>query len=176
MEMNTRLQVEHPVTEMVTGVDLVKAQIRIAAGERLDQILGLAPGETGLLPRGHAIECRINAEDPVTFAPSAGKVTGLNLPGGIGVRVDSAVYSEGVIPPYYDSLIAKLIAYGHDRTEAIARMQRALDMFVVTGVETSIPLHRKILAEPDFLAGRLSTAFMERFMPLKKPKALGNPS
>ncbi|HUX66177.1 MAG TPA: acetyl-CoA carboxylase biotin carboxylase subunit [Terriglobales bacterium] len=176
IEMNTRLQVEHPVTEMVTGVDLVKAQIRIAAGERLDQILGLAPGETGLLPRGHAIECRINAENPVTFAPSAGKVTGLNLPGGIGVRVDSAVYSEGVIPPYYDSLIAKLITYGHDRTEAIARMQRALDMFVVTGVETSIPLHRKILAEPDFLAGRLSTAFMERFMPLKKPKALGNPS
>ncbi|HVA65261.1 MAG TPA: acetyl-CoA carboxylase biotin carboxylase subunit [Terriglobales bacterium] len=174
IEMNTRLQVEHPVTEMVTGVDLVKAQIRIAAGERLEQILGLGPAEMGLLPRGHAIECRINAENPTTFAPSAGTITGLNLPGGIGVRVDSAVYSEGVIPPYYDSLIAKLITYGHDRTEAIARMQRALDMFVVQGVDTSISLHRKILAEPDFIAGRLSTAFMERFMPLKKPKALGN--
>lgn len=168
IEMNTRLQVEHPVTEMVTGVDLVKAQIRIAAGERLDSILALGKDETGLLPRGHAIECRINAENPVTFAPSAGKVTGLNLPGGIGVRVDSAVYSEGVIPPYYDSLIAKLIVYGHDRGEAIARMQRALDMFVVQGVDTSIALHRKILAEADFQAGRLSTAFMERFMPKKK--------
>ncbi|MGH9481571.1 MAG: acetyl-CoA carboxylase biotin carboxylase subunit [Terriglobales bacterium] len=168
IEMNTRLQVEHPVTEMVTGVDLVKAQIRIAAGERLEQIVSLAQGAEELLLRGHAIECRINAENPVTFAPSAGKVTGLNLPGGIGVRLDAAVYTEGVIPPYYDSLIAKLITHGRDRAEAIARMRRALEMFIITGVETSVPLHRKILADPDFQAGRLSTAFMERFMPPPK--------
>ncbi|HXE31068.1 MAG TPA: acetyl-CoA carboxylase biotin carboxylase subunit [Terriglobales bacterium] len=170
IEMNTRLQVEHPVTEMVTGLDLVKAQIRIAAGERLDAILTEPLDGAGLLPRGHAIECRINAENAETFTPSAGKVTGLNLPGGIGVRVDSAVYSEGIIPPYYDSLIAKLIVYGHDRTEAIQRMHRALDMFIVQGVDTSIPLHRRILADPDFQAGRLSTAFMDRFMPVKTKK------
>ena len=168
IEMNTRLQVEHPVTEFVTGVDLVKAQIRIAAGERLGDILPeLGPDAIGLTPKGHALECRINAEHPVNFTPSAGKITGLNLPGGIGVRVDSAVYAEGVVPPYYDSLIAKLIAYGRDRGEAIARMQRALDMFVVQGIETSVPLHRRILDDPDFQAGRLSTAFMERFMPVK---------
>jgi acetyl-CoA carboxylase biotin carboxylase subunit len=168
IEMNTRLQVEHPVTEMVTGVDMVKAQIRIAAGERLADILPeLEPNDTGLTPKGHAIECRINAENPVNFTPSAGKITALNFPGSIGVRVDSAVYAEGVVPPYYDSLIAKLIAYGRDREEAIQRMQRALEMFVVQGIETSAPLHRRILAEPDFRAGRLSTAFMERFMPVK---------
>ncbi|MGH9468200.1 MAG: acetyl-CoA carboxylase biotin carboxylase subunit [Terriglobales bacterium] len=171
IEMNTRLQVEHAVTEMITGVDLVKAQIRIAAGEKMANLLTVPEGATGLLPRGHAIECRINAEHPVTFTPSAGKITALNLPGGIGIRVDSAVYAEGVVPPYYDSLIAKLVAYGNDRAEAIARMQRALDMFVVQGIETSIPLHRKILADPDFRAGRLSTAFMERFMPVKTARS-----
>jgi len=173
IEMNTRLQVEHPVTEMVTGVDLVKAQIRIAAGEKLGDILEVPAGEAGLMPRGHALECRINAENPETFTPSAGTITGLNLPGGIGVRVDSAVYSEGRVPPYYDSLIAKLVTHGRDRAESVARMQRALDMFVVQGVETSIPLHRKILADPDFRAGRISTAFMERFLPPPKlrPKA-----
>ncbi|HET9783656.1 MAG TPA: acetyl-CoA carboxylase biotin carboxylase subunit [Terriglobales bacterium] len=176
IEMNTRLQVEHPVTEIVTGVDLVKAQIRIAAGEHLEDICTVAAGETGLLPRGHAIECRINAENPETFTPSAGKVTGLNLPGSIGVRVDAAVYAEGVVPPYYDSLVAKLIASGNDRDEAIARMLRALDMFVVQGIETSIPLHKKILAEADFRAGRLSTAFMERFMPAKTPRKYGTAS
>jgi acetyl-CoA carboxylase biotin carboxylase subunit len=176
IEMNTRLQVEHPVTEMVTGVDLVKAQIRIAAGEPLEAICQVAAGETGLLPRGHAIECRINAENPETFTPSAGKVTGLNLPGSIGVRVDAAVYAEGVVPPYYDSLVAKLIASGSDRSEAIARLQRALDMFVVQGIETSIPLHKKILAEEDFRAGRLSTAFMDRFMPQKSPRRQGTAS
>ncbi|HXR97881.1 MAG TPA: acetyl-CoA carboxylase biotin carboxylase subunit [Terriglobales bacterium] len=168
IEMNTRLQVEHPVTEMVTGVDMVKAQIRIANGEKLEDIL---PGQIAhhtVAPRGHAIECRINAENAETFTPSAGKVTALNLPGGIGVRVDSAVYAEGVIPPYYDSLIAKLITYGNDRGEAIQRMQRALDMFIVQGVDTSIPLHQKILADEDFRAGRLSTAFMDRFAPVKK--------
>ncbi len=169
IEMNTRLQVEHPVTEMVTGVDMVKAQIRIAAGERLGDILPeLGPKDLGLTPRGHAIECRINAENPVNFTPSAGKITGLNLPGGIGVRVDSAMYAEGVVPPYYDSLIAKLITHGRDREEAMQRMQRALEMFVVQGIETSVPLHRRILAEPDFRAGRLSTAFMDRFMPVKQ--------
>ncbi|MGH9487877.1 MAG: acetyl-CoA carboxylase biotin carboxylase subunit [Terriglobales bacterium] len=167
IEMNTRLQVEHAVTEMVTGVDLVKAQIRVAAGEKLDAILQVPSGQTGLLPRGHAIECRINAENPVNFTPSAGKITALNLPGGIGIRVDSAVYAEGTVPPYYDSLIAKLVAFGSDRAEAIARMRRALEMFVVEGIETSIPLHRQILAEADFRAGRLSTAFMDRFLPAK---------
>ena len=112
--------------------------------------------------RGHAIECRINAEHPETFAPSPGRITGLNLPGGAGIRVDTAAYHDGVIPPYYDSLVAKLIAYGSDRDEAIARMRRALDMFVVEGIYTSIPLHRKILDHPDFIAGRLDTGFLAR--------------
>jgi acetyl-CoA carboxylase biotin carboxylase subunit len=157
IEVNARIQVEHPVTEMITGVDLVKAQIRIAAGERLDEIL---PGPLTL--KGHAIECRINAEHPETFAPSPGKITGLNLPGGIGVRVDTAVYTDSVIPPYYDSLVAKLIVHGADRAEAIARMKRALDMFVVEGIHTSIPLQKKILGEADFAAGRMDTTFIAR--------------
>ena len=155
IEVNARVQVEHPVTESITGIDIVKAQIRIAAGERLPDII-----ETPVRFRGHAIECRINAENPDTFAPSPGRITGLNLPGGIGVRVDTAAYTDGVIPPYYDSLIAKLVTWGHDRTEAIARMRRALDMFVVEGIYTSIPLHRKILADPEFVAGRLDTNFL----------------
>ena len=113
--------------------------------------------------RGHAIECRINAENPETFVPSPGRITGLNLPGGIGVRVDTAAYTDGVIPPYYDSLVAKLITYGRDRAEAIARMQRALEMFVVEGIHTSIPLHQRILAEPDFVAGNFDTNFIKRF-------------
>jgi len=157
IEVNARVQVEHPVTEAVTGIDIVKAQIRIAAGERLSDIF-----ETPVQFRGHAIECRINAENPDTFAPSPGRVTGLNLPGGIGVRVDTAAYTDGVIPPYYDSLVAKLITWGHDRTEAIARMRRALDMFVVEGIYTSIPLHQKLLADPEFVAGKLDTKFLER--------------
>jgi acetyl-CoA carboxylase, biotin carboxylase subunit len=157
IEVNARIQVEHPVTEMVTGVDLVTSQIRIAAGERLDEIL-TAPLEI----RGHAIECRINAEHPETFAPSPGHITGLNLPGGAGIRVDTAAYHDGVISPHYDSLVAKLIAHGSDRAEAIARMRRALDMFVVEGIYTSIPLHRKILDHPDFIAGRLDTGFLAR--------------
>ena len=157
IEVNARIQVEHPVTEMITGIDLVKAQIRIAAGERLEDILG---GPITL--SGHAIECRINAEHPETFAPCPGKITGLNLPGGIGVRVDTAVYTDGVIPPYYDSLVAKLIVHGRDRTEAIARMKRALDMFVVEGIFTSIPLQRKILDDEDFAAGRIDTTFIAR--------------
>jgi acetyl-CoA carboxylase biotin carboxylase subunit len=158
IEVNARIQVEHPVTEMVTGIDLVKAQIRIAAGERLDDILKL-PVER----RGHAIECRINAENPDTFTPSPGRITGLNLPGGIGIRVDTHAYTDGVIPPYYDSLVAKLIAHGHDRTEAIQRMQRALSMFIVEGIYTSIPLHQKILADADFVAGKFDTNFIKRF-------------
>jgi acetyl-CoA carboxylase, biotin carboxylase subunit len=159
IEVNARIQVEHPVTEMVTGVDLVKAQIRIAAGEPLEDILG-GPVER----RGHAIECRINAENPETFAPSPGRITGLNLPGGIGIRVDTHAYQDGVIPPYYDSLVAKLIAHGADREEAIARMKRALDLFVVEGIHTSIPLHKRILNEPDFVAGNFDTNFIKRWM------------
>jgi acetyl-CoA carboxylase biotin carboxylase subunit len=159
IEMNTRIQVEHPVTEAITGIDLVKAQLRIASGERLDQIL---PKKIEI--RGHAIECRINAEHPSKFTPSAGKITVFNLPGGNGVRVDTAQYAEGVVPPYYDSLIAKLIVHGKDREEAVARMQRALGMFVVEGIETSIPLHQAIFKDPDFRAGNFDTKFMERFL------------
>src|SRR5258708_3001565 len=151
IEVNARIQVEHPVTEFVTGVDLVKSQIRIAAGEKLGDIM-----PNGVEIRGHAIECRINAEHPETFTPSPGRITGLNLPGGVGVRVDTAAYTDGVIPPYYDSLVAKLITYGRDRTEAIARMRRALAMFVVEGIHTTIPLHHKIMAHPYFLSTRVS--------------------
>ena len=160
IEVNARIQVEHPVTEAVTGIDLVKAQIRIAAGHRLPDILG-GPVEF----RGHAIECRINAEHPETFTPSPGRITGLNLPGGIGIRVDTQAYQDGVIPPYYDSLVAKLIAHGKDRNEAIQRMKRALDLFIVEGIYTSIPLHKRILSEPDFIAGTFDTNFIKRWMP-----------
>jgi acetyl-CoA carboxylase biotin carboxylase subunit len=160
MEMNTRIQVEHPVTEMVTGVDLVKGQIRLAAGEALDSVLDGKCIER----RGHAIECRINAEHPETFIPSAGKINVFNAPGGTGIRLDTAAYAESVIPPYYDSLIAKLITHGKDRDEAIARMRRALEMFVVEGIHTTIPLHLKILADPEFRAGNYDTRFMDRFM------------
>jgi len=159
IEMNTRIQVEHPVTELVTDVDLVKSQIRIAAGARLDEILPAT-----ITPRGHAIECRINAEHPEKFTPSAGKITGFNPPGGVGVRVDTAAFAEGTIPPYYDSLIAKLIVRGKDRTEAIARMSRALDMFVVEGIFTTIPLHQRIMKDPEFQAGNFDTGFIERFL------------
>jgi acetyl-CoA carboxylase biotin carboxylase subunit len=165
IEMNTRIQVEHPITEMVTGIDLVKSQILLAAGENLKAI---ANGH--IQHRGHAIECRINAEHPEKFTPSAGKVTAFHVPGGTGVRVDTAVYAEGYVPPYYDSLIAKLITHGKDRTEAVSRMARALEMFIVEGIYTSIPLHRKIVADPDFLAGNYDTKFMERFMAPKKSK------
>ncbi len=162
IEMNTRVQVEHPVTEMVTDVDIVKSQILIAAGAKMDDVLRFK-----VKHRGHAIECRINAEHPEKFTPSAGKITAFNLPGGTGVRVDTWVYQDAVVPPYYDSLIAKLIARGKDREEAISRMTRALEMFIVEGIYTSIPLHRKILADPDFRAGNFDTKFMERFMPEK---------
>ena len=159
IEMNTRIQVEHPVTEMVTGVDLVKAQIRIAAGETLGQII-----TSPIQMRGHSIECRINAEHPEKFTPSAGKITAFNTPGGTGVRVDTAAHAEGIIPPYYDSLIAKLITHGNDRDEAIARMSRALEMFIVEGIHTTIPLHRRIMENADFRAAEFDTKFMERFL------------
>jgi len=158
IEMNTRIQVEHPVTEMVTDVDLVKSQILLASGETLENVL-----QGPIVPRGHAIECRINAEHPEKFTPSAGKITAFNPPGGTGVRMDTAAYAEGVIPPYYDSLIAKLVVRGKDRSEAISRMSRALEMFIVEGIYTTIPLHRKILADPEFRSGRTDTNFIERF-------------
>jgi acetyl-CoA carboxylase, biotin carboxylase subunit len=163
IEMNTRIQVEHPVTEMTTDVDLVKSQIMIAAGAKLSDII-----TQPVYSRGHAIECRINAEHPERFTPSAGKITVFNTPGGTGIRVDTAAYAEGVIPPYYDSLIAKLCARGRDRDEAISRMSRALEMFVVEGIYTSIPLHQRIMRDPDFRAGNFDTKFMERFLEQKK--------
>jgi acetyl-CoA carboxylase biotin carboxylase subunit len=156
IEMNARIQVEHPVTELVTGVDLIKSQIRIAAGEKLEDAVG--PVEF----RGHSIECRVNAEDPETFVPSAGRITAFQMPGGTGVRVDTAAHVDAVISPYYDSLIAKLIVHGRDRAEAVARMRRAVGMFVVEGIKTSLPLHQRILADPDFEAGRIDTHFLER--------------
>jgi len=159
IEMNTRIQVEHPVTEMVTDVDLVKSQIMIAAGAKLPDVL-----HGPIVHRGHSIECRINAEHPEKFTPSAGKITAFHPAGGTGVRVDTAAYAEGVIPPYYDSLIAKLIVRAKDRDEACSRMARALEMFIVEGVYTTIPLHRKILADPDFRGGNFDTGFIERFL------------
>jgi acetyl-CoA carboxylase biotin carboxylase subunit len=164
IEMNTRIQVEHPVTEFVTGVDLVKAQLLIASGERLENIL---PAKIEM--RGHAIECRINAEHPSKFTPSAGKITAFNVPGGNGVRVDTAQYAEGVVPPYYDSLIAKLIVHGQNRAEAIAKMERALSQFIVQGIDTSIPLHQAIFQDAEFRAGEFDTKFMERFL-AKEPE------
>jgi acetyl-CoA carboxylase biotin carboxylase subunit len=163
MEVNTRVQVEHPVTEMVTGIDIVKEQIRIAAGERLSF------KQSEVTFTGHALECRINAEDPETFVPSPGVIHAFSLPGGPGIRIDTAAHSECTISPYYDSMIAKVIAHGRDRQESIARMKRTLEMAVIQGIRTTIPLHLKILSDPDFIAGRLSTHFMERYQP--KPKA-----
>jgi acetyl-CoA carboxylase biotin carboxylase subunit len=155
MEMNTRIQVEHPVTELVTGIDLIRDQILIAAGEKLPH------RQSDVHFRGHALECRINAEDPVTHKPSPGKITSWHSPGGPGVRIDTAAYAEYVIPPYYDSLIAKLIVHGSTRDEAIRRMERALDMFILEGVKTTIPLHRQILRHPDFRKGDIYTNFIE---------------
>jgi len=165
LEANTRLQVEHPVTEFITGIDIVKEQIRIAAGKRLS----VKQGDIEF--RGHSIECRVNAEDPDTFVPSPGVIHAFSVPGGPGVRVDSYAHSECTVSPYYDSLVAKIITYGRDRTEAIARMRRTLEMTVVDGIKTTIPLHLKILDDPDFVAGRLSTAFMDRFLKEKEGPA-----
>jgi len=158
IEMNTRLQVEHPVSEMISGLDLVHEQIRIAAGEKL----GYTQADIHL--SGHAIECRITAEDPETFAPSPGKVEMFHPPGGLGVRVDSALYAGYRVPPHYDSLIAKVISYGKTRDEAIARMRRALREFVITGIKTTIPLHERILADPEFCAGAYTIHWLERFV------------
>jgi acetyl-CoA carboxylase biotin carboxylase subunit len=157
MEMNTRIQVEHPVTEEVTGIDLVKEQIRVAAGERLS----VPEGDFRL--RGHAMEFRVNAEDPVTFAPNPGKIRELHLPGGPGVRVDTHIYRDYVVPAHYDSLLAKLIVRGKDRMETIARGRRALEQFVIEGVKTTIPLHRAILNNEQFIRGDISTRFMDKF-------------
>lgn len=156
IEVNARIQVEHPVTEAITGIDLVRSQILVAAGLPLSEII-----QQPITFRGHAIECRINAENPDTFVPSPGRITGWNLPGDIGIRVDTAAYTDYVIPPYYDSLVAKLIAYGRDRDEAIARLRRALDMFVVEGIYTTIPLHQRIMNDPDFLAGKVDTTYLQ---------------
>jgi acetyl-CoA carboxylase, biotin carboxylase subunit len=158
MEANTRLQVEHPVTEMVTGVDIVKEQIRIASGERLTYKQG------DVTFTGHSIECRVNAEDPDTFVPSPGVIHVFSVPGGPGVRVETFAHSDCTISPYYDSMIAKIIVHGRDRHEAIARMKRTLEMTVIEGIKTTIPLHLRILADPDFVAGKLSTSFMDRFL------------
>jgi acetyl-CoA carboxylase biotin carboxylase subunit len=162
LEMNTRIQVEHTVTEMVTGLDLVREQIRLAAGEPLSPTFS---GRNIYRPRGHAIECRVNAEDPATFAPSPGRITALNLPGGFGVRVDTHIYEGYVVPPNYDSLLAKLIVHAEDRDAAIRRMRRALDEFVVEGVKTNLPFHRRLMEHRDFLEGKLDTHFLERFAP-----------
>ena len=159
LEANARLQVEHPVTEMVTGVDVVKEQIRVAAGEPLSF------QQKDVTWSGHAIECRINAESPETFTPSPGVVTVFSAPGGPGVRVDTSAHAGCTISPYYDSLVAKIVAHGADRAEAAARMRRALAMTVIEGIETTVPLHLRILDEPDFRRGRLNTAFMDRFAP-----------
>lgn len=167
IEVNARIQVEHPVTEAVTGIDLVKAQLRIAAGDTLGEILG---GPVTL--RGHSIECRINAEHPETFAPSPGRIRALSVPGCVGIRVDTAAYTDGIIPPYYDSLVAKLVATGANRAEAIARMLRALDMFVVEGIYTSIPLHQRILADPEFQAARIDTHYIQRLLSRDKLETL----
>jgi acetyl-CoA carboxylase biotin carboxylase subunit len=158
MEANTRLQVEHPVTEMVTGIDIVKEQIRIAAGERL------AFKQSDVTFTGHSIECRVNAEDPETFVPSPGLIHVFSVPGGPGVRVETFAHSDCVISPHYDSMIAKIIVHGRDRPEAIARMRRTLEMTVIEGIKTTIPMHLRILADADFIAGKVSTAFMDRFL------------
>jgi acetyl-CoA carboxylase biotin carboxylase subunit len=158
IEMNTRLQVEHPLTEMLCDVDLVREQIRIAAGARL----GYEQAEVAF--NGHAIECRITAEDPVTFIPSPGRVTAFHAPGGLGVRVDSALYSGYVVPPFYDSLVAKLIVHAPTRTRAVDRMRRALDEFAVVGIKTTIPLHQRIVNHPDFQAGDYTIHWLERFV------------
>ncbi len=159
MEMNTRIQVEHPVTELVTGVDLVKEQLLIAAGKPIS-----VPKRRRIQPHGHAIELRINAEDPKTFAPSPGKITHLALPNGPGVRVDTHIYGGYTVPPHYDSLLAKLLIFGNDRQEAIERARRALRMFEIEGPKTSIPLHQAILEDEDFISGNFSTGFMEGFL------------
>ena len=163
IEMNTRMQVEHPVTEMVTGLDLVREQIRIAAGDALGY------GQDAVAVRGHAIECRINAENPLSFAPSPGRITDYHAPGGIGVRVDSALYSGYAVPPHYDSLVAKLIVHGADRDECRMRLRRALEEYVIDGIETTLPLHLEITGEADFIEGAYDIHWLERFVGSRAP-------
>lgn len=158
IEMNTRIQVEHPVTEAVTGIDLIKEQVRIAGGEKLKH------RQKDITFKGHSIECRINAEDPETFVPSPGTITAYHIPGGPGVRVDTAAYTNYVVVPYYDSLIAKLVVWGQDRNEAINKMRRSLKEFTVQGVKNTIPLHRRIIRNADFLKGDFSTKFLDNFL------------
>jgi acetyl-CoA carboxylase, biotin carboxylase subunit len=158
MEVNTRIQVEHPITEMVTGVDLIKEQIRLAAGHPLSL------RQQDVVLTGHSLECRINAEDPEKFTPSPGTIAKYSPPGGFGVRVDSAMESGSIVVPHYDSMIAKLITHGRDRQESLARMRRALGEFVIEGIKTTIPLHRRILEDPDFQKGHVSTTFLEHFL------------
>jgi acetyl-CoA carboxylase biotin carboxylase subunit len=165
IEMNTRIQVEHPVTEMVTGLDLVKEQIRLAAGEPLGYT------QEDIRSFGHAIECRVNAEDSESFVPSPGRITTFNTSGGPGVRVDSAAHADGVISPYYDSLVAKLITHGNSRAEAVSRMRRLLDLMVVEGIKTTIPLLRRIVVDPAFLQGSISTHYLDRLLSGGKPVA-----
>ncbi|HXQ49597.1 MAG TPA: acetyl-CoA carboxylase biotin carboxylase subunit [Stellaceae bacterium] len=158
IEMNARLQVEHPVSEMVSGIDIVREQIRIAAGEALGY------GQEDVSLAGHAIECRINAEHPVSFAPSPGTIASYHVPGGLGVRVDSALYQGYTVPPHYDSLVAKLIVHGAGRGECVMRMKRALEEFVIAGIDTTIPLHQRLVAEPDFIAGAYDIGWIGRFL------------
>ena len=157
IEMNTRIQVEHPVTEMVTGIDIMKEQIKLSYGEKLKL------KQKDIKLKGHSIECRINAEDPVTFLPSAGKINALHFPGGLGIRIESAIYNSCEITPYYDSLVAKIIAYGDDRREAISRMSRALEEIVIEGISTNVPFQQRILRNHDFLKGNVFTNFLNRF-------------
>ncbi|MCZ6777798.1 MAG: acetyl-CoA carboxylase biotin carboxylase subunit [Acidobacteria bacterium] len=168
IEMNARIQVEHPVTEMVTGIDLIKEQIRVAAGETLGY------SQRQVKWRGHSIECRINAECPDTFVPSPGLITSFHLPGGPGVRIDTAAHSQLNVSPYYDSMIAKLITHGNDRAEAIFRMRRSLEVMVVEGIKTNIPLHLRIINDPDFLIGRLSTGYLNRLLASGDTDVTGN--
>lgn len=163
IEMNTRLQVEHPITEAVTGLDLVREQLRIAAGETLGYT------QKDITFTGHAIECRINAEDPQTFRPCPGKIIDYHPPGGLGVRVDSGMFSGAVVPPFYDSMIAKLIVYAPNRHECIMRLRRALDEFVVSGIDTTIPLHQKLLEEPEFQSGNYDIRWLESFLARQVP-------
>ena len=162
IEMNTRVQVEHPVTERITGVDIVYEQIKVASGETLSLTQDKIPFY------GHAIEVRINAEDPQTFAPSPGKISFYHPAGGVGVRVDSAVYQGYTIPPYYDSLIGKLIVYGRDRPECLQRLRRAVDEFVVDGIKTTLPLFQRLIKEPDIIAGNYDIHWLEKFLAANK--------
>jgi acetyl-CoA carboxylase biotin carboxylase subunit len=162
IEMNTRIQVEHPISEMITGIDLVREQIRIAAGAPL----GLRQRDVKI--SGHAIECRINAENPENFMPSPGTITGYHAPGGLGVRIDSALYQGYTVPPHYDSLVSKLIVHGATRNECLMRLRRALEEYVIAGIETTIPLHQRIIAAPEFIDGAYDIHWLEKFVGLKR--------